>query len=822
MTTIWQDIRHALRTLAKSPGFTVVALATLALGIGANTALFSVVNGVLLNPLPYPHPEQLVTLSESKPNFDRGSISYPNFRDWQRDNRTFEKMAVSRATAFSLTGMGDAERVRADYVSSDFFSILGVKPIIGRDFAVHEDEPGAGPVVLLGGGYWKSRFAGSPGVLGKSITLDSRAYTIVGVIPEDFDLHISSFRTAMVYVPLGQWENPLLNDRSAGLGMHGIGRLRPGLSLAQAQADMDAVSHRLAETYPDSDTAIGAKLDSLRNAIVGRVRPLLLVLLGAVGFVLLIACVNVANLMLARSTGRAREFAVRCALGASRARVVQQLLAESMTLALTGGALGLLAARWGTQAALHALPVGLPRAHEVSVDFRVLLFTLVASLLCGVVFGLFPALRLSNAGVQQALQEGGRGGTAGSHRAHRALVAAELAMALVLLCGAGLMVRTLERLWSVNPGFNPHDALIFNVWLPPAMQHAPPGAIRAAFRDLDARISALPGVQALSLSWGATPLSGDDEQRFWLAGRPKPARSSDMDQALSYVVEPDYLKVMQIPLLRGRFFTPKDDEHTSNVMLVDDVFARKFFGTTDPIGKRIEFDSTSETIGPAEIVGVVGHVKQWGLDTDDTEALRAQLYTPFMQLRDEAMALAPSGTSVVVRSAVPAQALFKSLQEISRRMSNQQVVSGMQTFEEIISDSLAARRFAMALLATFAAFALLLAAIGIYGVISYLVGQRTREIGIRLALGAQQHHVLRMVLGQGARMALLGMVLGLAAALGLTQLLARYSLLFGVSAADPITFAAVMLLLLLVTLLACYIPARRAMRVDPLVALRYE
>jgi len=822
MTAVWQDIRYALRTLAKSPGFTVVALATLALAIGANTALFSVVNGVLLNPLPYPHPEELVRLHESKVNFATGSISYLNFRDWQRDNRTFAAMAISRSNSANLTGIGEPERVNIQFVTSDFFSLLGVKASLGRLFAPGEDEIGRAPIALVSEGFWKRKLGGTPDVLGKALTLDGTNATIVGVIPSSFDLTVSSFRPADVYLPLGQWGNPLLNSRTSGLGLHGIGRLKPGVSPEQAQADMDAVTQHLAEVYPDADKGIGAKIIPLRREMLGKIQPFLLVLLSAVSFVLLIACVNVANLMLARSISRTHEFAVRAALGASRGRVLRQVLVESMLLGLAGGGLGLLLASWGTQAALGLLPVTLPRAGEVSVDGRVLLFTLLVSLLAGSLFGLYPALQLSKAGVQDALQAGGRGGIGARNRAHGAFVVAEMAMALVLLCGAGLMIRTLERLWNVNPGFDPHGVMTFGASLPPSMQNASADAVRAAFREFDARLAALPGVKALSLSWGAVPLSGDDERLFWMQGQPKPTSPNDMNWALSYVVEPDYLKVMQVPLLRGRFFTQKDDEHAHNVAVVDDVFARKFFGKEDPIGKSIVFDDISGGLGPAEIVGVVGHVKQWGLDTDDSQKLRAQMYTPYMQLAEKAMVLASPGTSVLVRSDLPPQALFNSLRAASTRMSSEQVLFDMQTMEEIISNTLATRRFAMALLVAFAMVALALASIGIYGVISFLVGQRTREFAIRLALGAQQADVLRSVLGHGVRLALLGATTGLLAAFGLTRLLTQSSMLFGVSATDPATFAAVAALLTLVALLACFLPAIRATRVDPLVALRHE
>jgi predicted permease len=823
MSMLWQDVRYAWRTLRKSPGFTAVAVVTLALAIGANTALFSVVNGVLLNPLPYPHPEELVRLHESKVNFATGSISYPNFRDWQRENRTFAAMALSRGSSVNLTGIGEPERINIQFLTSDFFSILGVKPVSGRLFATGEDEIGRAPIALASEGFWKRKLGGTPGAIGKALILDGGSYTLVGVVPANFDLRVGSFQPADLYLPLGQWTNPLLNLRSSGLGLHGLGRLKPGITPEQAQVDMDAVTRHLEQVYPEANKGIGARVFPLRREMLGKIQPFLLVLLAAVGFVLLIACVNVANLMLARSSSRAHEFAVRAALGASRRRVVRQLLAESSLLGLAGGGLGLLLASWGTQAALRLMPIALPRSAGVSVDARVLLFTLLISLLAGALFGLYPAWQLSKGDVRDALQAGGRGGSGMRHRAQGALVVAEVALALVLLCGAGLMIRTLERLWNVNPGFDPQDVMTFGASLSPAMQNATADAVRASFREFHAQLAAVPGVKALSLSWGAVPLSEDDERLFWMAGQPRPASPNDMNWALSYVVEPDYLETMQIPLLRGRFFTAQDDEHAAPVAVVDEILARKYFPGEDPVGKYVQIDSDpGQPAQRVQIIGVVGHVKQWGLDTDDTQKLRAQMYTPFMQLPDRAMMLSPGGTGLLVRSALPPQALFDSLRQGSLRLSNAHVLFGMQTMEEIIAATLATRRFTMALLVAFALIALTLASMGIYGVISFLVGQRTREFAIRLALGAQRADVLRGVLREGGRMALIGVGAGLLAALGLTQILTRFSLLFGVSATDPATFAAVSALLALVALLACCMPAVRATRVDPLVALRHE
>jgi predicted permease len=819
MRDFWQDLRYGLRMLAKNPGFTAMAVLTLALGIGANTALFSVVNGVLLNPLPYPEPSQLVTLHESKPNFETGSISYPNFRDWQRDSRSFSSIAINRGYAFNLTGMGEAERVRAEFISSDFFSLLGVKPVIGRTLAPDEDRIGAAPIALISAGFWKRKFGSAPDVLGKSITLDGRGYTIVGVVPASFDLFLKSFGACEVYVPIGQWNNPLLLQRGSGLGIHGTGRLRAGVTIEQARADMDGVTRNLAAAYPDADKGIGATILPLKEDMVGDIQPYLLVLLAAVGLVLLIACVNVANLLLARSTGRRREFAIRVALGAGQGRVIRQLLTESVLLGLGGGGFGLVLAAWGTRAALGVLPAALPRASEIGLDARVLSFTAAISLLAGILFGLAPALKVATPDVHETLKEGGRGASGTRHHAQRVLVVTEVAMALVLLVAAGLTIRTLARLWSVNPGFDPRNVMTFGLSLSPSMSTAGPDAIRAALRHVNLELESIPGVEAASLSWGATPLGGDDEDLFWLEGQPKPSSENDMHWSLSYVVQEDYLKVMGIPLQRGRFFTPQDNERSPHVMVIDDVFARKFFGDQDPIGKHVYLSSKG---GQAEIVGVVGHVKQWGFDADDTHSLRAQLYFPYMQLPDDAIALAWSGTGGMVRFDGTARGVAESMRKAIKEMNNEQVIYSVQTMEEIIAQSLAARRCSMILLGVLALLALALSSMGIYGVISHLVGQRTHEIGVRIALGAESWDILRWVLGHGAQMTLIGVAMGLVAALGLTRLMAKYSLLFGVSASDPLTFTGVAILLTLVALVACYIPARRAIRVDPVVALRYE
>jgi predicted permease len=816
METLFQDLRYAIRQLRKSPGFAAVAIATLALGIGVNTIIFSVVNGVLLSPLPFAEPDRLVTLHENKPNFEGGSISYPNFRDWQKDNRTFSSMAIARNYGFSMTGNAEPEQLRGEFVSSDFFPTLGVNPLMGRGFAAGEDEVGAAPVAMISAGLWRRKFSSAPDILSKIITLDGKSYPIVGVVPANFHLSIPGFRDGDVYVPIGQWSNPILLQRGAGLGIHGLGRLKPGVTLAQARADMESVTTSLAAAFPDSDKSISAKLVPLKQQMVGGVRSYLTVLLAAVGFVLLIACANVGNLLLARSASRAREFAVRAALGAARIRVVQQLLTESVLLGLGGGVFGVALAALGTRAALGILPETLPRAEEIGLDWRVMVFAAGISVLAGIVFGLVPALKSSQPNLSERLKEGGRGASGTRHRAQRIFVIAEMALSVVLLIGAGLTIRSLMQLWRVDPGLNPHNVFTFGLSLPPSMVHATPEELRNAYREFDRRMSAIPGVQAVSQSWGALPFDADDEQLFLLEGQPKPQNENDMNWAIDYIVEPGYLKAMGIPLRRGRFFTEQDNEKSPLVVVVDELFAQKYFPGQDPIGKRIQINRFK---GLAEIVGVAGHVRQWGLDADDQQSLRSELYIPCMQMPDDFVSMA-LGSEFMVRSDQASAGLGDAVRHASSEISNQEVIYGQNTMDWLISQSLASRRFTMILLSVFAGLALLLASLGIYGVISYTVAQRAPEIGLRMALGARRFDILTLILGGGGRMAVVGVAVGLAAAFGLTRLMS--SLLYGVSAYDPLTFVAVALLLLMVALTACYIPARRAAKVDPMVALRYE
>jgi len=811
--TLLQDLRYGLRMLAKSPVFAAIAILTLALGIGANTALFSVVNGVLLNPLAYPQSGQLVAIYGKTTGFANAPINYLNFQDWQRETQTFSSLAIYRNQDYNFIGTGEAERLTGYMISADFFSTLGAMPVLGRTFRTDDDQVGAAPVVILGGGFWKRKFGASLEIIGKPMLLNGTSYTIVGVIPAGFTFY---GHDRDVYTPIGQWTDVNFRDRRVDVSSHGIGRLKAGVMLQQAKADMDGIAQNLAVAYPEADKNVGIKLVPMKEDIVGNVQPFLIVLLAAVGFLLLIACVNVANLLLARSMGRSHEFAVRAALGASQGRVIRQLLSESILLAGLGGALGLLLAVWGTKAVLGTLPGALPRANEVSLDSRVLLFAMALSIFAGIVFGLAPALKTSRVNLEGILKESGRGLSRARHKLQGIFVAVEVAMALVLLVGAGLMLRSLAALWRVDPGFNPSHAITFTLSLPggPTPSSA---ETRARLRHFDDKMHNMPGVQSVSVTLGSRPMIHNSSEPFWIEGQPKPANLPEMHQAMFYLAEAGFQQAMGVTLERGRFITPQDDEQAPVVVVIDDVFARTYFPNENPVGKRINLAGFGVQ---AEIVGVVGHVKQWGLEADSKSAIEAQFDYPFMQLPEKLMPLAANAVAVVLRTEGDPTAVMSSVRRAVAEIDSREVVYNVQTMNEVISNSFAARRLSMMLLGVFGALALALACVGIYGVISYLVGQRTHEIGVRIALGAQRSDVLQLVIGHGARMALMGVAIGIGFALGLTRLMANQ--LFGVSAHDPLTFAGVAVLLIIVAVAACYIPARRAMRVDPVVALRHE
>ena len=804
-----QDLRLSLRILRKNPIFTLIVVLTFALGIGVNVAIFSVVNGVLLNPLPYPEPEQLIVISQSKQNFEMGAMPYPNFLDLQKENRTLSGMAIFRRHTFSLFDAGGAEGIDGRHVSADFFSVLGIKPVLGRTFMPHEDKPNSHPVVVIGTHLWQRKFGGATDVLGKPLNLDEKVYTIIGVAPADFNF----FRSDEVYVPVGQPNIPSLMRRQASWGFHAVGRLKPGVTMEQAQADLNRVMRNLAEAYPETNKGQGATVGSLRTLVIGENGPVLWMLLGAVAFVLLIACVNVSNLLLARWTGRSREFAIRTALGASKWRLVRQALIESMLPALIGGALGLVVAGWATQAALFLFPATvLPRASDIGVDGRVVIFATVVSLVAGVLCGVGPALRLSQWRLSETLKEGERRTGSARGRAQGALVAVEMALAVVLLIGAGLMIRSIAALWRVDPGFRAGDNLMsFELSLSPSLSTAEPPAIRAKARELTDRLKSVPGVRAVSLSAGAFPLLVKHDMPFYFPDRPKPADASEWLNAVNYRIEPDYFRAMGIPLKRGRVFTEQDDDRTQPVVVIDEVFAHKFFAGEDPIGRFIK----QEPRPPQQIVGVVGHVKQWSIDSDEAQSLQAQFYEDFRQMNTRWREL-----RLLVGADEGKPVPFAAVREAINGHDSQNVLAKPETMSETMANALADKRSLMILLEAFAIVALVLASIGLYGVISYLVGQRTQELGIRLALGAQRRHIFGLVLTHGMKMALIGVGLGLIAAFGLTRLISN--LLYGVSATDVPTFVAIASLVTAVAVLACVLPARRATKVDPLVALRYE
>jgi predicted permease len=803
-----QDLRLSLRILKKNPIFTLIVIVTLALGIGVNVAIFSVVNGVLLNPLPYPDPDQLVIISQSKQNFELGALPYLNFLDLQKENKTFSQMAIFRRHTFGLFDVNGSETVEGRHVSADFFSVLGVKPILGRTFMEHEDKVDSQPVVVISSNFWHRKFGGSPDVLGKTLDIDEKIYTIIGVLPANFYF----VRADDVFVPIGHTNIPSLMSRTAALASRAVGRLKPGVTPEQAQADLSRIMRGLAETYPDTNKGQGATVSSFRMLVIGESGRALWMLLGAVGFVLLIACVNVSNLLLARSTGRAREIAIRTALGASKWRLFRQTLIESMLPALLGGVLGLLLAAWGTHAALAVFPSTVPRALEVGVDFRVVIFATVVSIFAGVLCGVAPAMRLSQWRLAETLKEGERRTGSARSRAQGALVAVEMALAVVLLIGAGLMIRSIAALWKVDLGFRPGDHLMsFALGMPPSLRNEGPHATRVKAREIAEQVRAVPGVKTVSFSGGAFPMLTQQDTSFWRYDQPKPTTSSDLLNANDYRVDPDYFKAMGIPLKRGRLITDQDNDQTQYVIVVDEVFAHQFYGDTDPIGKVIK----QEIRPPQVIVGIVGHVNHWSVDSDKSNTLQAQMYEPFQQVNGRWQDI-----RLLIGADEGAKVPFAAVREVINRNNSENVIAKAQTVKETVANAMADRRALMILLEVFAGVALVLASIGLYGVISYLVGQRTQELGIRLALGAQRRDIFQLVLGHGMKMALIGVGLGVLAAFGLTRLLTN--LLYGVSATDITTYVAIASLVVVVAILACLVPARRATKVDPLVALRYE
>lgn len=803
----WQDFRYALRTLRQKPGFSAVALLTLALGIGATTVMFTVINGVLLKPLPYPEPDKLVTLSEQTDKYGAQWVSYPNFLDCKHESRTLT-MAAWTYSGGTVSEPGDAAYVSGRRISSELFSVLGIPLLEGRAFLPEEDRAGAAPVIIISHNLWHRRFAGSPGTVGKRIVFDGKSYTIVGVAPADFRL----FGGLDVLTPLGQNTEIRMQNREASF-LRVVARLQPGVTLAAAQTELPLIGRHLAELYPKSNAGRGFLLRPLHQELVGDVRSTLWLLLGAVGMVLLIACVNVASLLLARAVSRERELAMRMALGAGRGRLVRQCLTESAVLGLSGGMLGIFLAVMGIRPFLAFWPGNLPRAEEIQLDWRVLLFALTISLLSGLLFGLAPALRAPSRDLEQTLRAGARTVAGSSRRLHSGLVISEIALAMVLLVSAGMLARTFLLLSSLDPGINVRSTLVTRVGLSPTVLENP-ARIRAAWQELLDRARRVPGVESVALADVVPMRDGVNELGYWTAPTQPPP--NEIPLALATSVTPDYLKVMGIPLRHGRFFDEQDRLGNEPVVVIDEVLAQHAFGAQEPIGKRLWL----QAIGRSKVVGVVGHVRHWGLAGDDQAKVRAQLYYPFAQVPDPLMRLFASFMSTTVRTNITPSNMVEPLQRELRGAAGDQVLYEARSMEQLASGSLTRHRFLLLLFGVFSGLALLLACIGIYGVLAYLNSQRIPEFGLRMALGASAANVKQLVLRQSLRMVLAGIAIGMIAAWGAGTILQRF--VEGMHSNEIATFAVMTFALVAATLFATFLPARRASRVDPIQALRQE
>jgi putative ABC transport system permease protein len=814
MTDLWQDVRYGTRTLAKNPGFTVVAVLTLALGIGANTTIFSVMNATLLKPLPFADPGRLVLVWET---FGKGPdnwniVSAPNFWDLQRQSHSFENMAIfdSAGRGYNLSPTGlkqEPEQVSGLRVSAGFFPTLGVKPLLGRTFLPEEEILGRDREVVLSYSLWKRRYGGDPALVGKTIRIDGEDFTVIGVMPRDFQWQFWS-GPRQLWVPVGYTKTDYGRDENSFIA---FGRLKPGVTVAQARSELETLASHLVQQYPTEDANMGATVQPMGDFGIEGLRSTMFALLAAVGFVLLIACVNVANLLLARGATRQKEIAIRRALGAAGSRIARQLLTESVLLGLLGGVAGLVLAAWSTQLLfrvfrLDAIQLPLRVLDSITIDARVFGFALMASCLTGVLFGLAPALTALRGDIGDPLKEGGRGSThGGGSRLRHALVASEVALALVVLCGAGLMIKSISRLLGVDPGLNPKNVLTMGMSVPQdEIYNGPPGLPRFC-QDLDEHVSAIPGV----VSVGAVahlPLEGDAGRGFQIEGQP-PADPGHMPGASYSVVCPNYFRTMGIPVLKGREFTHQDTLTSPGVIVINETMAQKFWPKQDPIGRAIRLGGSDGA--RLTVVGVVGDVHFHGLD----EPLYRQFFRPYTQAGWPVM-------SVVVRTTSAPAAYAPLVKKAIAEFLPDRPVSGVQTMEEVVHDSTGSRRFPMLLLSTFSLLALVLAAVGIVGVVSYSVAQRTHEIGIRMALGARAADVLRLIVNGSMMWVLIGIALGVAGSIGLGRLLE--TLLYGVRPVDPLVLGAVSALLAAVALVASYIPARRAAKVDPLVALRYE
>jgi putative ABC transport system permease protein len=801
LASLWQDLRFGARMLLKQPGFTLIAVLTLALGIGANTAIFSIVNAVLLRPFPYQAPERLVILGEF---VSGGSVSYPNFVDWRAQQTVFEAISAARANeSFNFTGTGEPERLQGRLVSAEFLSTLGIQPLVGRDFRAEEDRQGATPAVILSYGFWQRRFGNDPSVIGQQLTLNNQSYTIVGITPPNFQFGVE----ADVTVPISL-QAERFRTRGADPGVRPVvARLKPGVTRRQAETELNLIAARLEQQYPQSNKGWRVVITPLHEATVGNVRQPLLILLGAVGLVLLIACANVANLLLVRSSTRQKEMAVRVALGASRGAIIRQLLTESVLLAALGAGLGILLAFWGTSFIAAQLPDGIPRLQEASVDAPVLGFTLAVSLLTSLLFGLAPALQASRPNLTEGLKEGERSSSGRRQWLRRVLVVGEVALTLTLLVGAGLLIQSFRRVLAVDPGFNPRNLLTMQV----SVNNPDGQQIADFFEQLQQNVRNLPGVKSVAVSNGL-PLGVVNRPTFFIEGRPD---LENKPPTARYTVSPAYFQTLGIELRTGRVFNAQDTRDSPRVVIINDVLARFAFPNEDPQGKRLKQGINAPSL---EIVGVVRHVEQDSLD--DQGPAQAQFYTNFNQISLEGLPNNVRRINVLVRTEVEPLSLASAVRARIAVLNKDQAVFNVRTMEQAVAQSVATRRFSMLLLTVFAVVALALASLGIYGLMSYAVAQRTREIGVRMALGAQMRDVLKLVIGQGMMLVFVGVALGLVASLALTRTIKN--LLFGVSATDPVTFVAIALLLIAIALLACFVPARRATKVDPLVALRCE
>ncbi len=810
LSDLWQDLRYGLRMLAKNPGFAAVAVIALALGIGANSAIFSVVNTVLLRPLPYKNPERLVMVWEenSKQGFPRDTPSPANFIDWRDQNHVFESMAAIVEASFNLTGAGDPERIDGHGVSAGLFSLLGVEPQLGRAFRSEEDKPGGSHVVIISYGLWQRRFGSDPGIIGNPINLNGKSFIVVGVMPRTFQFPT---RKDQLWVPLA------FDAKEAGQrGSHYlevIARIKPGVTLQQAQAEMTTIATRLQQQYPETNTSIGAVVTPLHEQVVGDIKPALLVLLGAVAFVLLIACANVANLLLARAAVRQKEIALRLALGAGRARLIRQFLTESVLLAALGGGIGLLLAVVGLSVLKRFIPPNISQAQAITIDAKVLIFTVLVSILTGLIFGLAPATQAANFNLNDTLKESGRDSAAGSrgNRIRGLLVISEVAVSFILLIGAGLLINSFLHLRNVDPGFRAERALTMKIVLPEP-RYADKEQRGVFYRELIRRVETLPGVSSAAVATNLPLTESGNSVGVSIEGHADPAPDR-VPIVITRIISPRYFETMGIPLLKGRAFTEEDksESESPSVIVVSETTARSFWPGEDALGKHIKVGSPSNNDNKwLTVIGVVKDVRQFELVVEP----KPQMYLPFTQ----ANFFEPR--ALVVKTNLEPLSLAATVRKTVWEIDKDQPVSDIASMEHIVSESVARQRFSMLLLGIFAGLALVLAAVGIYGVMSYSVAQRTHEIGIRMALGAQKKDVLKLTIGQGLKLVLIGVAIGLGAAFILTRVIA--SLLFGVSATDPITFVAISLVLIGVAMLASLIPALRAMKVDPMFALRYQ